>query len=287
MDYCLPEGYRSRLEPEYFVDEDYDGVWQPDVYPDTAAIAGRLGARRIIDVGCGTGEKLVALHLDFEIIGLDHGPNIEACRTRYDFGTWLDVDLDRDDSLGISDFTDSVLVCADVIEHLIYPEKLLGFLSDALEHGAGAIVLSTPDRDLISEPGHLGPPRNPSHVREWTSGELERFMAASGLVGHFGRTRTNDVIPALRTILAVTPGHSAQQRDIVGHWFEERSKWQRVPEELDRSFARYEAWVHELEDYKDWLIRQCEAWEARAHNAEDRGLGGLRRALRRARATRE
>ena len=302
MDYCLPRAYQARLEPEYFLDEDYEGVWQPDVYPDAAAIAERLSARRIIDVGCGTGEKLVALHPDFGIIGLDYGSNIEACQTRYDFGTWLDVDLDRDDSLGISDFTDSVLICADVIEHLVYPERLLGFLSDALDRGAGALVLSTPDRDLINERGHLGPPLNLAHVREWTSSELERFMAARGLVGHFGRTRTNDVIPALRTILAVIPGRSPRQRDIVGQWFEERSKWQRVPEDQDRSFTKYEAWTRELEAYRDWLEKQRENWETRAHEAEKRvreleaarGRGAaaqrfrwhLRRALRRMRKRR-
>jgi SAM-dependent methyltransferase len=285
MDYCLPEGYQARLKPNYFKDADYEGVWQPDVYPDAATLAERLGAQRIIDVGCGTGQKLASLHPDFEIVGIDYGSNIEVCRQLYDFGTWLEIDLDRDESLGISDFTNAVLVCADVIEHLVYPEKLLRLLSNALDHGAGAIVLSTPDRDLINMPGNLGPPPNPAHVREWTSGELERFMAVSGLLGRFGRTRTNDVLPALRTILAIVPGRSPHQSEIVDTWFEERRQWQRVPEELDRSFAKYEVWVAELEAYIEWLKEQCAAWERRAHAAEARGhlrhLRHLRHALRR------
>jgi SAM-dependent methyltransferase len=287
MDYCLPRGYQARLKPDYFKDNGYEGVWQPDVYPDGATLAGRLEARRIIDVGCGTGQKLASLHPDFEIIGIDYGFNIEACRQLYDFGTWLEIDLDRDESLGISDFTDSVLVCADVIEHLVYPEKLLRLLSDALDRGAGALVLSTPDRDLINTPGNLGPPPNPAHVREWTNGELERFMASSGLLGRFGRTRTNDVLPALRTILAIIPGRSPHQGEIVDTWFEERQQWQRVPEEQDRSFAKYEAWVKGLETYNEWLKKECAAWERRAHAAEARGqlrrlrhLRRLRRALR-------
>jgi SAM-dependent methyltransferase len=285
MDYCLPQGYQARLEPDYFADGDYEGVWQPDVYPEAAALAKGLGARKIIDVGCGTGQKLASLHPDFEIIGIDYGSNIETCRQRYDFGTWLEVDLDQGDSLNISEFRESVLICADVIEHLVYPEKLLRLLSNALDRGAGAIVLSTPDRDLINTPGNLGPPPNPAHVREWTSGELERFMAASGLLGRFGRTRTNDVLPALRTILAIIPGRSPQQREIVDAWFEERRQWQRVPEEQDRSFAKYEVWVAELEAYIEWLKEQCEAWERRAHAAEARWhlkhLKHLRHALRR------
>jgi SAM-dependent methyltransferase len=284
MSYCLPKGYQARLHPEYFVEENYDGVWQPDVYPETADLAKRLTARRIVDVGCGTGRKLAALYPNFEIIGIDYGSNIEACRQRYDFGTWLEVDLDRHESLGISDFTGSVFVCADVIEHLVYPEKLLRHLSDALDRGAAAVVLSTPDRDLINEPGHLGPPSNPAHVREWTRSELEGFMAAFGLLGHFGRTRTNDIIPALRTIFAVIPGRSQQQRDVVGEWFEERRHWQRVPEELDRSFANYEAWARGLEQYNDWLKRQLDGspW----FREVERVRGHLRSALRRVRALR-
>jgi len=270
MDYGLPEGYQSRLDPEYFVDQDYDGVWQPDVYPEAAALARRLSARRIVDVGCGTAEKLVALHPDFEIVGIDYGSNIAACRARYDIGTWLEIDLDRTASLGIEDFSDSLLICADVIEHLVHPERLLRLLSDALDRGALAVVLSTPDRELSNDERSLGPPKNPAHVREWTSRELERFFATFGLVGHFGRTRTNDVLPALRTILAILPGRSPEQRAVVADWFEDRRRWQRVPEEQDRSFAKYEAWVRELEEYNGWLTRERDVWEKRAHEAESR-----------------
>jgi hypothetical protein len=95
-------------------------------------------------------------------------------------------------------------------------------------------------------------------------------MGSSGLVGHFGRTRTNDVLSALRTIFVVVPGRSPRQREVVGDWFEERQRWQRVPEELDRSFAKYEAWVRELLAYNDWLKEQREAWEARARAADSR-----------------
>jgi SAM-dependent methyltransferase len=270
MDYFLPEGYQSRLDPEYFVDEGYDGVWQPDVYPEAAALARRLGARCIVDVGCGTAQKLVALHPEFEIVGIDYGSNIAACRARYDVGTWLEIDLDRADSLGIEDFSDSLLVCADVIEHLVHPERLLRLLSDALDRGASAVVLSTPDREQSNGEPSLGPPKNPAHAREWTSRELERLFATFGLVGHFGRTRTNDVLPALRTILAILPGRSPEQRAVVADWFEDRRRWQRVPEEQDRSFAKYEAWVRELEEYNGWLTRERDVWEKRAHAAESR-----------------
>src|SRR5262245_42438350 len=189
--YFLPNGYVSRLEPDYFVEENYEGTWQPDVYPETADLARRLGVRTLVDVGCGTARKLVALHPEFDVVGIDFGSNIERCRELYDFGTWIDVDLDHADSLGIDDLPHTALICADVIEHLVHPENLLGLISNAMDRGASVAVLSTPDRELSNKPGHMGPPLNPAHVREWTRAEFGQFLEANGLRGYAGRTRTN------------------------------------------------------------------------------------------------
>jgi SAM-dependent methyltransferase len=293
VDYSLPDGYESRLQPDYFDDQSYDGVWQPDVYTEAAELARRLQARRVIDVGCGTAEKLAALNPEFELVGIDFGPNIEVCRERYEFGTWLEADLDRADSLPWSHVADSVLVCADVLEHLVHPEKLLRSLSSAVDSGARALVLSTPDRERINEPGHLGPPPNPAHVREWTRSELERFMGTFGLAGHFAYTRTNDVIPAVRTTIALVPGRAPRDRDVVGAWVEQRRFWEPILEGLEASFSTYEAWAQELQQYIEWLKEQLRA-AGRPVEPNDRGLDGgdgdsgvrtqLRDALRRVRA---
>jgi len=268
VDYCLPQSYQARLEPDEVVAEDDQGFWQPDVYVEAAAIAKRLGARRLVDVGCGSGQRLAALHPGFEIVGIDNSANIAGCRERYDFGTWLEVDLDSDNSLGVVDLTGSVLVCANLIEQLVEPERLLALVSDALDKGAAALVLSTPDRDLMNEAGHLGPPASPTHVREWTRAELERFMASAGLTGHFGLTRWSELTPSMRTILAVLPGRSAEQHDVVRDWWEERARWQRLVEEHDRTIAQQQTWTGELRTEKDWLAQQRAAWEATALEKE-------------------
>src|SRR5438874_5273870 len=78
--YHLKPGYVERLEPEYWLDEATEVLWQPDVYLEAAALAGRLGARRIVDVGCGYGEKIGPYRDEFEIVGIDFGSNIAACR---------------------------------------------------------------------------------------------------------------------------------------------------------------------------------------------------------------
>lgn len=268
MGYCLPQDYDTRLEPDAVVIEDDEDFWRPDVYAETAALAKRLHAQRIVDVGCGSGRKLAVLHPSFEIVGIDNTTNIARCRERYDFGTWLEVDFGSDDSLGVADLTGSVLVCGNLIEHLVAPERLLSLLSDALDKGAAALVLSTPDRDLMNGEGHLGPPADPARVREWTSAELECFMASAGLIGHFGLTRWSDLMPYLRAILAVVPGRSGKQHEVVRDWYEERARWQRLVEEQDRTIAQQQAWTRELRTVKDWLAQQREAWEATALEKE-------------------
>lgn len=264
--YFLKPGYRSRSAPEYFVDEELNAVWQPDVYPEAAALARRLGAGSIVDVGCGTAGKLAALHPEFAVVGIDYGPNIEKCRERYDFGTWVEVDLDRDDSLLVDDFQDAVLVCADVIEHLVNPERTLRLLRGALDGGARALLLSTPERELYNEPGHPGPPPNSAHVREWALDELRQFMASEGLDGFLGLTRSNDVMPYMQTILAVVPG-AAEHRRAVAEWWEERKKWEQLAVEQDRQLAEKERLLQELYEANTWLEEQRAAWEQTANEA--------------------
>jgi SAM-dependent methyltransferase len=266
--YFLPNGYEPRLEPEYFVDEELNAVWQPDLYSEAATVARRLGSRRIVDVGCGTAAKLAPLHPEFDIVGIDFGSNIVVCRERYEFGTWIDRDLDSNDDLGYEDVAGAVLVCGDVIEHLVHPERLLRMLRGALDRGASAVFLSTPERELINEVGHLGPPPNAAHVREWTLGELEQFFASERLEGYFGLTRSNDVMPYMRTIIAAVPGDASTSRDVVRDWFDERRKWQQLAQEQDRLIDELERWTGEVTAARDWAEEQRANWQKHAEAAE-------------------
>jgi len=204
--YFLPQGYQTREEPAYDLEHfKPDPVWQPDVYRDASRIAGELGVERIIDVGCGNGEKLVALDPRYEIVGLDYGENLRRCRERFTRGLWIEHDLDTDAPLPLEPASvgESVVVCADVIEHLVRPERLVRKLHRACDDGA-CVVLSTPERELHWGLAHLGPPPNPRHVREWSISELAAFLAAEGFVhGVLGLTRSHDRSPLRNTILAV------------------------------------------------------------------------------------
>ncbi|MGI8558881.1 MAG: class I SAM-dependent methyltransferase [Solirubrobacteraceae bacterium] len=172
-----------------------------------ARIAREHGCRRIVDLGCGTARKLVEMHPHYDIIGVDYGSNIGFCRSTYAWGRWIEHDLDSAAPLPLSaaDLQGSVIVAADVIEHLQRPERLLAALRLALRH-ASAAVLSTPERDLTWGAGHRGPPPNECHVREWNQEELRRFLADEGLADpQLGLTRSNNVDPSLQTLLAIVP----------------------------------------------------------------------------------
>ncbi len=199
--------YRPRSgPPEYFVDAvESTTVWQPDVYATAAHVARAVGARRIVDVGCGNGHKLLPLAPELAVIGIDHGANLASCRERHPDADWRDHDLESVDPLPVAEdeLRDAVLVSSDVIEHLVRPERLVRKLADALAV-ARAVVLSTPERERTWGAAHDGPPPNPAHVREWTVTELAAFLESEGLEhGELGLTRSNDATHELATILAV------------------------------------------------------------------------------------
>jgi SAM-dependent methyltransferase len=215
--YAIRGGYTTRETPEYFDDDLGDVIWQPDVYDDAGRIAERAGARRIVDVGAGDGTKLVALHPRFEILGIDFGPNVERSTTRYPFGTWRHHDLDTEDPLPVSaeELDGAVVVCSDVIEHLLRPELLLSKLLASLERAA-AVLISTPERDLWHGVRTAGPPRNPHHVREWSIREFGQLLRTSGFQHvSIGLTRSNDRTDDPYTIEALATPTNESLDDLV------------------------------------------------------------------------
>ena len=189
--------YTPRVPPEYFDDAgraDAHIVHQPDVYALAAHLGGLLGASHVIDVGCGAAEKLLPLGERFKLVGLDLGLNLETCRRRHPEHTWLEFDAERDPPppLPPALLSRSVLVCADVIEHLVDPTGLLLALRALLDH-APVALLSTPERVLVRGAGDQGPPANAAHVREWALDELAALATAAGLPPTFaGLTVNND-----------------------------------------------------------------------------------------------
>jgi hypothetical protein len=73
-----------------------------------------------------------------------------------------------------------ILICADVIEHLVDPDELLNWIQNL---NFNYLVISTPDRDKLklyqwpAEQSQSGPPVNEGHIREWNFEEFEAYIS--------------------------------------------------------------------------------------------------------------
>lgn len=208
--YGIRSDYVSRTEPSYFNDPPPKRTgrrtYQADVYAEAGRIARRLSASRIIDLGAGTGDKLRALSAANECIALDYGANLAVGRDLLPALDWRHYDAELDTALPVAptELTNALIVCADVLEHLIDPSRLLSHVATALDGGALVAVLSTPDRQRSRDRSHLGPPPNPHHVREWTKSELVCFLRSQGFTaGAVGWTRSHDQTMKKESILVV------------------------------------------------------------------------------------
>jgi SAM-dependent methyltransferase len=142
-----------------------------------AAIMAANGFAKLHDYGCGSGFKTVTMLGQYDTIGFETPEIAEWLKGQFPDKLWLPID---DDAIAIgADAPAPLTVCADVIEHVLDPDKLVEHLK-AITAPDGVILISTPDRDLFAWERALrfGPPVNQSHVREWTFDEFESYMAS-------------------------------------------------------------------------------------------------------------
>lgn len=216
--YGIATGYAAREEPAYFDDDADTTGYQPDVYGTARRVARRLRAARVIDVGAGSADKLAAI--PGPLVALDFGANLARGAGRHPRIAWRAYDAERDERLPLDagELAGSLLVCADVIEHLRAPERLLAHLRAALADGAACCLLSTPDRIRTYGADHRGPPPNPHHVREWSRDELLAFLRREGLeTGAAGWTRSHVGSRARRTILVALADPVTLRRARLAH----------------------------------------------------------------------
>lgn len=151
---------------------------------------------------------LAAEHPHWSYTGVDFGANLAWCRANHPFGEWIDADLEKTEQLQLDPalLRSAVVVCSDVIEHLLDPLPLLTLTRNLLADGCRTAVFSTPAREFRSGYDTPGPPRNPSHVREWACDEFQALLRHQGFEIHYaGLTRSDDASNGLSTQL-VTVG---------------------------------------------------------------------------------
>ena len=165
--YCIKSGYLHREFPETYNDTPNKDEWQQEVYREVRS--NLSGPETIVDFGCGSGYKLLTYFCGFQRTGYEIGNTLDWLRKTYPLADWRspeDGPIKAD-----------VVICADVIEHVMYPDLLIRQL---LEFQADRYFISTPNRDRLSQQD--GPPRNQSHVREWNADEFARYIDQSFLI---------------------------------------------------------------------------------------------------------
>ncbi len=205
--YNVKKGYITRKKPIYF-EGDVTGstIWQPDVYDAALELAKKSGADTIIDIGSGNGDKAFPYKGEFKFIFIDFGPNLKLIEKN--MGKKGNQYIDQDFEKGFPEFAPellkkSVVICSDVIEHMVNPEILAKSLVNFAKYSP-FVVISTPDRLRTRGVSHFGPPQNQTHVREWSLEELDTYFRSLGMQNHLtGITRSNDYEQVRRTIAIV------------------------------------------------------------------------------------
>lgn len=176
--YCIHDGYRHRPNPAQLDDTSTADQWQLEVYQFAKELSDCEEINVVCDIGCGSGYKLMKYFSERTTIGVDLPQTCTYLRRRWPDRQWLESDL-----RAVPTFTADLVIASDVIEHLIEPDDLLRFIQRLSPR---AIVLSTPDRNLLRCGTHDGPPGNRAHVREWDYAEFRAYIEQFFIVdAHF------------------------------------------------------------------------------------------------------
>lgn len=142
---------------------------------------GTIYGRRLLDVGCGTGEFLAAARdKGYEVWGLDFvAEKVEVARKRRGLENvyMMNVTQLRDTLVG-KGF--DVATCFEVLEHLEDPVGFIEQLKGVMNPGA-YLAVSVPNRDrTVRASGNEDDP--PHHLTRWSLKSLEGFLERSGFI---------------------------------------------------------------------------------------------------------
>ena len=166
--FSIKRGYHHASSAESFDPTGSTDEFQKSVYALAASFADRFSIASVLDVGCGSGYKLIHMLGKHHTTGIEVEPVYQWLLEKYPGRDWLMYQPGSMPSLKAD-----VVICSDVIEHIENPDDLMEFLTD-IEFRY--LIISTPERDRISGKNDFGPPENTSHYREWNSAEFRHYV---------------------------------------------------------------------------------------------------------------
>jgi 2-polyprenyl-3-methyl-5-hydroxy-6-metoxy-1,4-benzoquinol methylase len=176
--------YNSNNSPEHHIDINWKDEAQKEVYLFCYDFMKKNNFKTVIDVGCGSAYKLTTILQEFNTFGIETEPCYTYLQKTYPKSKWLlSGEIEKSfklyDELNNSD----VVICSDVIEHIINPDTLVDYL---LSLKSKYYIISTPCRKILcNNPKYSntykkswnGPPINKCHVREWTMEEFKQYIS--------------------------------------------------------------------------------------------------------------
>lgn len=191
-DFFLPAGYQQQPlaysrdtesgDRVYWTQERIENsrIYQYHVYRWAASLITAHQLRSVLDLGCGTGLKLqehIAPVCD-DIVGIDQPAGVAAARRLGAPGIFHCADLDSPTCT--IDRTFDLIICSDVIEHLLDPDPMIA-LARRLSHPRSIFLFSTPDRVRLRGRSCRASTKA-EHVREWAADEFLEYLEDRGLV---------------------------------------------------------------------------------------------------------
>ncbi len=170
--YCIRKLYHARHKYDYCDQIGREDAWQVEVYLHALGLMKKNDFTSVVDIGCGSAYKLLTYLGEYETIGIEVPHTCEWLRNKYPDRKWLVTDFTMKERI-----SSDVIICADVVEHLVDPDMLMTFIKGI---SFKYLVMSTPDRHLLCRPwnrGYWGPPKNKSHQREWSYKEFHKYVS--------------------------------------------------------------------------------------------------------------
>lgn len=160
--------------------------WQKSIYALAAEEQDETAFDTILDVGCGNGEKSHTRFADHaELIQIDrkdfrsqHVRNSKIPFRSVSLESWDDLD----ELFGSTNAAKrTLIICADVIEHLFDPRPLLAFIRRVLlANEENCAILSSPDHERIDGGREGELPSNAEHVRQWSVFGFGALLRSAG-----------------------------------------------------------------------------------------------------------
>jgi 2-polyprenyl-3-methyl-5-hydroxy-6-metoxy-1,4-benzoquinol methylase len=195
---------------------------QSYLWEDIVKLCAELGARRIVDIGCGNGALCRELSKHgYEVVGCE--PSAAGVRFAQSSSPELvfhQMAVD-DDPTVVGHESFDVAIATEVIEHLVRPRSLLLFATQLLRPG-GYLIISTPYHGYLKNlllaltnnwDTHLTALWDGGHIKLWSRKTLSQLLNETGFrVVHFiGAGRVPYLWKSMIMVAQKSQEHSHQQ----------------------------------------------------------------------------